>query len=95
MQVEEEQTLKRPIQVAEAVKHRGFVAYERQGVSYRDPNVRMEDWKEVMEESKPGPLLTTQSARCMDCGTPFCHQVILMLIYVVIITHNEMQRAKI
>ncbi|PIN20516.1 Thioredoxin reductase [Handroanthus impetiginosus] len=27
-----------------------------------------------MEESKPGPLLKTQSARCMDCGTPFCHQ---------------------
>ncbi|KAK9292300.1 hypothetical protein L1049_020264 [Liquidambar formosana] len=43
-------------------------------VSYRDPNVRMNDWKEVMEESKPAQLLKTQSARCMDCGTPFCHQ---------------------
>jgi glutamate synthase (NADH) len=28
-----------------------------------------------MMETKPGPLLKTQSARCMDCGTPFCHQV--------------------
>ncbi|KAL1822269.1 hypothetical protein ACET3Z_009047 [Daucus carota] len=64
----------RPSQVADAVKHRGFVAYERAGISYRDPNVRMSDWKEVMEETKPGPLLNTQSARCMDCGTPFCHQ---------------------
>uniref|UniRef100_A0A1S3XS81 Glutamate synthase [NADH], amyloplastic n=1 Tax=Nicotiana tabacum TaxID=4097 RepID=A0A1S3XS81_TOBAC len=73
-QVEEEKTLKRPTEVADAVKHRGFVAYERQGVSYRDPDVRMRDWKEVMEESKPSPLLKTQSARCMDCGTPFCHQ---------------------
>ncbi|XP_027338978.1 glutamate synthase [NADH], amyloplastic isoform X1 [Abrus precatorius] len=65
---------KRPSRVTDAVKHRGFVAYEREGVQYRDPNVRMTDWKEVMEETKPGPLLKTQSARCMDCGTPFCHQ---------------------
>jgi len=66
---------KRPSRVSDAIKHRGFVAYEREGVQYRDPNVRMTDWKEVMEETKPGPLLKTQSARCMDCGTPFCHQV--------------------
>ena len=66
---------KRPSRVTGAIKHRGFVAYEREGVQYRDPNVRMTDWKEVMEETKPGPLLKTQSARCMDCGTPFCHQV--------------------
>ncbi|OMP12174.1 hypothetical protein COLO4_03428 [Corchorus olitorius] len=71
--VEAEQ-VKRPSRVSDAVKHRGFVAYEREGVQYRDPNVRMNDWKEVMEETKPGPLLKTQSARCMDCGTPFCHQ---------------------
>ncbi|PPD92206.1 hypothetical protein GOBAR_DD10881 [Gossypium barbadense] len=70
----EAEPVKRPTQVSDAVKHRGFVAYEREGVQYRDPNVRMNDWKEVMEESKPGPLLKTQSARCMDCGTPFCHQ---------------------
>ncbi|XP_010537100.1 PREDICTED: glutamate synthase 1 [NADH], chloroplastic isoform X2 [Tarenaya hassleriana] len=65
---------KRPSRVRGAIKHRGFVAYEREGVQYRDPNVRLNDWNEVMEESKPGPLLNTQSARCMDCGTPFCHQ---------------------
>ncbi|XP_057452987.1 glutamate synthase [NADH], amyloplastic isoform X2 [Lotus japonicus] len=70
----EAESPKRPSQVTEAIKHRGFVAYEREGVQYRDPNVRMNDWKEVMEETKPGPLLKTQSARCMDCGTPFCHQ---------------------
>ncbi|XP_041998085.1 glutamate synthase [NADH], amyloplastic-like [Salvia splendens] len=73
-QVEEQEPEKRPTRVPDAVKHRGFVAYEREGVSYRDPTVRMNDWNEVMEESKPGPLLKTQSARCMDCGTPFCHQ---------------------
>ncbi|KAL0304397.1 UNVERIFIED_CONTAM: Glutamate synthase 1 [NADH], chloroplastic [Sesamum radiatum] len=43
-------------------------------VDSMDPNVRLNDWNEVMEEIKPGPLLKTQSARCMDCGTPFCHQ---------------------
>ncbi|CAK9318191.1 unnamed protein product [Citrullus colocynthis] len=73
-QVEKTEAPKRPTEIPDAVKHRGFIAYEREGVKYRDPNVRMGDWKEVMEESKPGPLLKTQSARCMDCGTPFCHQ---------------------
>ncbi|KAJ6418791.1 hypothetical protein OIU84_002048 [Salix udensis] len=73
-QVEEDESLKRPTRVNNAVKHRGFISYKREGVQYRDPNVRMNDWKEVVESSKPGPLLNTQSARCMDCGTPFCHQ---------------------
>ncbi|KAL6533297.1 glutamate synthase [NADH] [Orobanche minor] len=74
-QVEEDKkSLQRPTRVADAIKHRGFVAYERESISYRDPNIRMNDWNEVMEETKPGPLLKTQSARCMDCGTPFCHQ---------------------
>ncbi|EPS62913.1 hypothetical protein M569_11874, partial [Genlisea aurea] len=71
---EDKPSKKRPSRVPDAVKHRGFVTYEREGVTYRDPNVRINDWNEVMEESKPGPLLKTQSARCMDCGTPFCHQ---------------------
>ncbi|CAK7324155.1 unnamed protein product [Dovyalis caffra] len=72
--VKEDEPLKRPTSVDDAVKYRGFIKYDREGVQYRDPNVRMNDWNEVMEESKPGPLLKTQSARCMDCGTPFCHQ---------------------
>lgn len=74
-QAEEDKQSKRPTRVPDAVKHRGFVAYERESISYREPNIRMNDWKEVMEELRPGPLLKTQSARCMDCGTPFCHQV--------------------
>ncbi|KAK1431855.1 hypothetical protein QVD17_08595 [Tagetes erecta] len=73
-EIEKDEPATRPSRVEDAVKHRGFVAYEREGVSYRDPAIRMEDWNEVMEETKPGPLLKTQSARCMDCGTPFCHQ---------------------
>ena len=78
--VEKTEPPKRPTETPDAVKHRGFIAYEREGVKYRDPNVRMGDWKEVMEESKPGPLLKTQSARCMDCGTPFCHQVMVFTV---------------
>ncbi|KAH9622260.1 hypothetical protein KSS87_014363 [Heliosperma pusillum] len=65
---------RRPSRVPDAQKHRGFVAYEREGIQYRDPKERIEDWKEVMDEARPAPLLKTQSARCMDCGTPFCHQ---------------------
>eukprot|EP01048_Picozoa_sp_COSAG05_P010225 COSAG05_NODE_886_length_6751_cov_151.638906_15_plen_48_part_00 len=36
--------------------------------------VRVEDWREI---GKPRDeiLLKTQTARCMDCGVPFCHQV--------------------
>lgn len=70
-----QETTNRPTQVDNAIKHRGFLAYERQGISYRDSNNRIKDWKEVAVELKPGPLTKTQSARCMDCGTPFCHQV--------------------
>lgn len=79
MQEEDLAAAKRPTQVDNAVKHRGFIAYERQGIPYRDPNDRIKDWKEVANELKPGPLMKTQSARCMDCGTPFCHQVILLI----------------
>ncbi|ONK69929.1 uncharacterized protein A4U43_C05F28330 [Asparagus officinalis] len=74
LNVEHSTVAQRPTEVPNAVKHRGFIAYERQSVLYRDPNARINDWKEVAVESKPGPLLKTQSARCMDCGTPFCHQ---------------------
>eukprot|EP01018_Ginkgo_biloba_P023041 Gb_24796 [translate_table: standard] len=71
-----EQTVlaQRPTKIEDAVKHHGFMMYERETIAYRDAAVRINDWKEVVEETKPGPLLKTQSARCMDCGTPFCHQ---------------------
>lgn len=64
----------RPTSVENAVKHRGFVMYERESLPYRKAEDRIHDWKEVLDETKPVGLLKTQSARCMDCGTPFCHQ---------------------
>lgn len=73
--VQPDQSATRPTRVANAKKYRGFITYERESISYRDPKERVKDWKEVAIESTPGPLLNTQSARCMDCGTPFCHQV--------------------
>ncbi|KAG8069239.1 hypothetical protein GUJ93_ZPchr0005g14739 [Zizania palustris] len=72
--VKNEKPSRRPTRVSNAIKYRGFITYEREGTSYRDPNDRVKDWKEVAIEVVPGPLLKTQSARCMDCGTPFCHQ---------------------
>ncbi|KAL6848634.1 hypothetical protein ACP4OV_021217 [Aristida adscensionis] len=68
-------SLNRPTQVPNAKKPRGFVMYGREGISYRDEIERIKDWNEVPKELVPGSLLNTQSARCMTCSTPFCHQV--------------------
>lgn len=66
----------RPTKIPDAVKLRGFVSYEREAMPYRKPEDRLKDWNEVLDESYDRTnLLKTQSARCMDCGTPFCHQV--------------------
>lgn len=70
----------RPTQVFNAENSRGFITYDREGISYRDANERVEDWNEVTNELVPGPLLNTQSARCMSCSTPFCHQVTLKIL---------------
>ncbi|XP_062232093.1 glutamate synthase 2 [NADH], chloroplastic-like isoform X2 [Phragmites australis] len=73
--VKDRKSSSRPTQVSDAKKDRGFVTYEREGISYRDANERVKDWNEVTNELVPGPLLNTQSARCMSCSTPFCHQI--------------------
>ncbi|XP_006458247.1 NADPH-dependent glutamate synthase [Agaricus bisporus var. bisporus H97] len=52
-------------------KLRGFMKYKRLGEAYRPPRKRVKDWKEIsgrLTESE----LKYQSARCMDCGVPFC-----------------------
>ena len=49
--------------------------YEREPLAYRKAEERINDWKEVLSDARPDVLLKTQAARCMDCGTPFCHQV--------------------
>lgn len=50
----------------------GFLEYERSEIPERDPDERKNDYNEVYERA-PVPELQKQAARCMDCGTPFCH----------------------
>lgn len=53
-------------------KPTGFMEYVRETAVDRLPGERIRNWDEFhlpMAEEK----LQTQGARCMDCGTPFCH----------------------
>ncbi|WNB93877.1 glutamate synthase subunit beta [Bacillus sp. NEB1478] len=53
-------------------KPTGFLEYPREETKERSPLKRLKDWKEYSEQ-QPEDTLKRQSARCMDCGTPFCH----------------------
>ncbi|MBL3657059.1 glutamate synthase subunit beta [Fulvivirga sediminis] len=50
----------------------GFLQYDRELPSSRDPQKRINDYKEIYEEF-PENKTKQQAARCMDCGIPFCH----------------------
>lgn len=52
-------------------KTRGFMKYKRLGEAYRPPRKRVRDWKEISARLTESEL-KYQSARCMDCGVPFC-----------------------
>ena len=52
-------------------KPTGFKEFEREVEPYRAPSERLLDFKELYTEHNE-PHLTTQGARCMDCGVPFC-----------------------
>ncbi len=53
-------------------KPTGFMEFDREVPSKRQPLERLDDW---MEFDLPfaDELLQDQGARCMDCGVPFCH----------------------
>ncbi len=53
-------------------KPTGFLELKRELPPDRSPLERIEDWNEFHEEM-PAKKLRDQGARCMDCGTPFCH----------------------
>jgi glutamate synthase (NADPH) small chain len=53
-------------------KPTGFLEYKRITAPTRPVEERIRDYKEVYE-SLPAEELVRQAARCMDCGTPFCH----------------------
>ena len=53
-------------------KPTGFLEYRREAPPERPPRERLGDWREFrlhLDEDR----LRRQAARCMDCGTPFCH----------------------
>ena len=51
---------------------RGFLDRERKGPARRPVEERIRDWREVYE-SLSAEEAAGQAARCMSCGTPFCH----------------------
>jgi len=54
-------------------KATGFLEIQRQKPPYRPIAERIHDWREVTLPYDL-PALKDQTARCMDCGIPFCHQ---------------------
>ncbi len=51
---------------------KGFMKYGRELPKKRKVKERVEDYKEIYVPHSE-ELTNTQSARCMDCGIPFCH----------------------
>ena len=53
-------------------KPTGFIEYRREVEGELAPLDRIHNWDEF-HLSMPDDKLRNQGARCMDCGTPFCH----------------------
>ena len=51
---------------------KGFIKYSRHLAGYRERDERVHDYQDVVAGTSE-ELLHEQSARCMDCGVPFCH----------------------
>ena len=58
-------------------KPTGFMEYNREIPTDRDPLERINDWNEF-HLHMPKKKLRPQGARCMDCGIPFCHTGMLL-----------------
>ncbi|KAF2859209.1 glutamate synthase-like protein [Piedraia hortae CBS 480.64] len=52
-------------------KTRGFIKYQRRSEKYRSAKTRTKDWAELSQRLDEDEL-KYQTARCMDCGVPFC-----------------------
>lgn len=55
-------------------KTHGFLDYERTETEYRPVKERLKDYREVTLD-KTVEELKAQGGRCMECGTPFCHNI--------------------
>lgn len=53
-------------------KPTGFMEYKREKTKELPPLERIQNWQEYATRLSDESL-QTQGARCMDCGTPFCH----------------------
>ena len=53
---------------------RGFIQYKRTENLYREIEERIRDYREV-ELTLPQDTVIREAARCMECGTPFCHSL--------------------
>lgn len=53
-------------------KPTGFIDYKREKGKEEAPLKRIKNWREYASKLTD-EALQTQGARCMDCGTPFCH----------------------
>lgn len=52
-------------------KTKGFMKYQRRAEKYRNALTRTRDWQELSSRLNEDEL-KYQTARCMDCGVPFC-----------------------
>ncbi|MBZ2206368.1 glutamate synthase subunit beta [Massilia soli] len=50
----------------------GFMEFERQEEAHIEPAIRVKNYKEFVVHLSDGQA-KVQTARCMDCGIPFCH----------------------
>ncbi|RKX97873.1 MAG: glutamate synthase [Spirochaetes bacterium] len=55
-------------------KTNGFLEFQRADIKYREIDKRLNDYDEVTID-KPVEELVEQGGRCMECGTPFCHNL--------------------
>ena len=53
-------------------KATGFLELDRQGESYREVDIRINDYDEIFSGTHNLDQLQEQGSRCMDCGVPFC-----------------------
>lgn len=53
-------------------KPTGFIEFTRELPGKRSTKERVNDYREFVEKF-PEEKLNQQSARCMNCGVPFCH----------------------
>lgn len=58
-------------------KPTGFLDYVREAAAESEPQARIQHWQEF-HQHWPEEDIRRQAARCMDCGTPYCHTGILL-----------------